>query len=153
MARSYSRSEEIWLGIGYYLLPLREPAASAILYQDWFYNFGGYSGCQLNYNWNYLKPKQLGTPERNFFLNKILEAGRPTFNPDHLRWEDPAFIRATPPADSSYKADGEGKLPLWLLALTLTGEFIPSLALKSTSSGFQCIIKANWDIQPCGIHY
>lgn len=38
-------------------------------------------GCQLDYIWNRLKPKQPGTPVRNFFFIKSFEVGRPIFNP------------------------------------------------------------------------
>lgn len=38
-------------------------------------------GCQLDYVWNRLKPKQPGTPVRNFVVIKSFEVGRPTFNP------------------------------------------------------------------------
>jgi len=37
---------------------------------------------QLDYVWNYLKPRWLGTPVRDVFVNKSFEVGRPTFNLD-----------------------------------------------------------------------
>jgi hypothetical protein len=70
--------------------------------------------------------------------------GRPTYNADLLRWEDPLLIRATPSGSSLYKRHGRRKLALFfLLALLLIGKFIPSLALNPPSSGFQCILKTS----------
>lgn len=125
MARSFPRSEEVWLGTGYYLLPLREPAASAILYQDWFYNCGGYSGLSTQLQLELWKPKPLGTPERNYFLkNKIHEAGRATFGPDHLRGEDPAFIQATPAGIRIEQMEEGSSLSGCLLSLALASLFL-----------------------------
>jgi hypothetical protein len=44
-------------------------------------------GCQLDYVWNLLKPKQLSIPGRDFFFIKPFEIGRPVFNPVLLKWK------------------------------------------------------------------
>lgn len=43
-------------------------------------------GCQFDYIWNYLKPKELGKIVKVFFLIYVFEVERPTLNPDFLRW-------------------------------------------------------------------
>jgi hypothetical protein len=45
-----------------------------------------------------------------FFLVKLFDMGRPTFNPDLLRWEDLLLIRTTSSGGSLYKGYGRKSL-------------------------------------------
>jgi len=86
-------------------------------------------GCQLDYIWNQLKSKQLGTPVRVVvvvFLIKSFEVRGPTFNLDLLRWKDPPLTWATPSAGSLYNRtlNKEACFLFSLLALTLTSKSI-----------------------------
>lgn len=105
-------------------------------------------GCQLNYIWNELTPKQLGIPVREF---SSLNHSRQEDALQTLRWEDPPQTWAAPCAGSLQKGHDRRELLFFcLLVLALSGKFIPSVALAPASSEFQNILKISRDIQPCG---
>lgn len=94
-------------------------------------------GCQLDYMWNQVMPKQLGTHTCEGFKRKSFEVERTTLN----LW--PHLLVAAYIQDRE-----EGNFCFFcLLALTVSGKFIPSLVLKPTSLGLWYILKNSWDIQ------
>lgn len=97
-------------------------------------------GCQLDYiplEWT--ESQAAGYTCEGVFL-KSFEVGRPTFNPDLLKWENPSIILATSSAGSLHKGYGEEKEAFFFACLFLL-EFIPSL--ESASSGFWRILKTS----------
>jgi hypothetical protein len=69
-------------------------------------------------------------------------AGRHSFNPDLLSWENVPLIWATPSAGNSHKDIEEGSFGLGLLSLV---HFFAGI--RATSSGLQCRQKASGDSQ------
>lgn len=106
-------------------------------------------GYQLDYIWNQLKPKRLGTPVRDF-LNQIIWSKEtyPKSGPhlleaacikDHRRAGETAqLLQARLTTENENTEDGS--LPFYPLTPTLTDRsvHIPFLVLEPTTLGFQC---------------
>lgn len=73
-----------------------------------------------------------------YAFNPDPEVGRFTFNGGHT------FL------DVDIKATEEERFSLGPACPRLASTSIPSLALESTSLGFQHILQTSWDAQPCG---
>ena len=78
-------------------------------------------GCQLDYIWNYLEPKWLAQPVKDFYFSSILMKCGELYLIKIFEVEDPPLIWVIPLSGNSYNGHSKRKLVIstCLLALSL----------------------------------